>query len=73
METQVSPQRLSDLEEHSDPTYEAWKLNIDLKGLGELIIPILPMRHGNDIPIQRKSTSIPHSDPTYEAWKPHPE
>ena len=34
---------------NSDPTYEAWKLDEATAFLTfELIIPILPMRHGNN-------------------------
>ena len=55
---------------YSDPTYEAWKLlSLSLPKNLQLLIPILPMRHGN---YQYQLATIPlilDSDPTYEAWK----
>ena len=54
----------------SDPTYEAWKCLFPQQICHVCgIVPILPMRHGNNQLSFLKNSMYCGSDPTYEAWK----
>ena len=46
METPLQPSDPSDIP-YSDPTYEAWKPPLPANPNARVLIPILPMRHGN--------------------------